>query len=191
MKKGNKTRDIVICGLFAALIGILAQISIPMPAGVPLTMQTLAVSLAGVILGSKKGFVATAIYVLMGAIGLPVFAGFSGGFGIVMGATGGFIISFPLMAFIIGLISERVKENKSVKGQVIIFIGMMIGAIINYAIGMGQFMIVTNSSLLQAFTACVAPFIITGVLKGAIATVMGITIKNHRGLKGIISYDNA
>lgn len=180
-----KTKDLVICGLFAALIGILAQISIPLPAGVPLTMQTLAVSLAGIILGSKKGLIATLVYVLMGAIGLPVFAGFTGGFGIVMGATGGFIISFPIMAYVIGLITERTSN------KVIIFFAMLLGSIVNYVIGMAQFMLITNSSITQAFVACVAPFILTGLLKAVLATGVGELIKNHKGVKGVLNYDKA
>ena len=92
----RKTLDIVYCGIFATITAILAQISIPLPGGVPLTLQTFAVSLAGILLGSKKGFISILVYVLMGAIGLPVFSGFSAGIGAIVGPTGGFILSFPI-----------------------------------------------------------------------------------------------
>ena len=105
----RKTLDIVYCGIFATITAILAQISIPLPGGVPLTLQTFAVSLAGILLGSKKGFISILVYVLMGAIGLPVFSGFSAGIGAIVGATGGFILSFPInsSAIIFASSSER------------------------------------------------------------------------------------
>ena len=80
----------------------MAQISIPMPGGVPMTMQTFAITLAAVVLGAKLSTVSSVIYLLLGAVGVPVLANFSGGFDKFIGPTGGFLISFPLMAFIIG-----------------------------------------------------------------------------------------
>ena len=95
-------REICYSGLFAAVIAIMAQISIPMPGGVPMTMQTFAITLAAVVLGAKLSTVSSVIYLLLGAVGVPVLANFSGGFDKFIGPTGGFLISFPLMAFIIG-----------------------------------------------------------------------------------------
>ena len=96
-----KTKELVICSIFASLTAILTQISIPLPA-VPLTMQVFAVALCGLVLGKRLGFISQIIYVLLGTIGLPVFAQFSGGIGIILGPTGGFILSFPIIAFIVG-----------------------------------------------------------------------------------------
>lgn len=180
-----KTRDLIICSLFAALTAVLAQISIPLPGGVPLTMQTLAISLAGVILGSKRGFTSILVYVLLGAIGLPVFANFSGGIDKIVGPTGGFILSFPLMALVIGLISEKTKN------KFLILLAMILGSIVNYTIGAAQFSVVTNSSLGHAFAVCVAPFIIVGLVKAALATVFGSYIKDHTAIRGILKYDRA
>ena len=90
-------RDICYSGLFAAVISIMAQISIPMPGGVPMTMQTFAITLAAVVLGAKLSTVSSVIYLLLGAVGVPVLANFSGGFDKFIGPTGGFLISFPLM----------------------------------------------------------------------------------------------
>lgn len=180
-----KTKNIIYCAMFATITAVLAQISIPLPGGVPLTLQTLAVSLAGIILGSKRGFVAILVYVLMGCFGLPVFASLTGGAGIVAGATGGFIISFPIMSFIIGLVCER-TDNKP-----LIFLGMVLGSIVNYAVGALQFAIVTNSSLYNAFLVSVLPFILVGLIKAALATIIGSTIKNNKAFRRIISYDKA
>lgn len=90
-------RDICYAGLFAAVIAVMAQISIPMPLGVPMTMQTFAITLAAVVLGSKLSAIATLVYLLLGAVGVPVLANFSGGIDKFVGPTGGFLISFPIM----------------------------------------------------------------------------------------------
>ena len=85
-------RDICYAGLFAAVIAVMAQISIPMPLGVPMTMQTFAITLAAVVLGSKLSAIATLVYLLLGAVGVPVLANFSGGIDKFVGPTGGFLI---------------------------------------------------------------------------------------------------
>ena len=102
-KSKFSVRDICYAGLFAAVIAVMAQISIPMPLGVPMTMQTFAITLAAVVLGSKLSAIASLVYLALGAVGVPVLANFSGGFDKFVGPTGGFLISFPLMAYIIGL----------------------------------------------------------------------------------------
>ena len=181
----RKTLDIVYCGIFATITAILAQISIPLPGGVPLTLQTFAVSLAGILLGSKKGFISILVYVLMGAIGLPVFSGFSAGIGAIVGATGGFILSFPIMSFIIGLICER-TDNK-----ILSFLAMILGSIPNYLLGAIQFSLVTSSNMYNAFLVCVLPFILVGVIKAVLATIIGSMLRNHKSIRGIISYDKA
>lgn len=178
-----KTKDFIICSLFAAITAILAQISIPLPGGVPLTMQTLAVSLAGIILGSKRGFISMLVYTLIGAIGIPVFASFTGGINIVVGPTGGFILSFPLMTFVIGLISEKTDK------KMLIFLGVILGSIVNYFVGAVQFALVTNSTFVEAIVVSVLPFVFVGVIKSVLALVIGLTIKNHNGVKEVLSYD--
>lgn len=176
-----KTKDLVICSLFAAITAVLAQISIPFPGGVPLTMQTLAVSLAGILLGSKNGFISLIIYTLLGAIGLPVFAEFSGGIQIILGPTGGFILSFPIMAFLIGFICER-SNNKFM-----VFVAMILGSIINYAIGTMLFAFIMKTTIISAFIACVAPFIVTGIVKAFLATIIGIKLKENKSMQGVLN----
>ncbi|MGL4990562.1 MAG: biotin transporter BioY [Sarcina sp.] len=180
-----KTRDLVLCAIFAAIIAILAQISIPLPGGVPLTMQTLGIGLAAIILKSKRAFFAVLIYVLMGAIGIPVFANFTGGIGIILGPTGGFIIAFPIMAFIIGLFSERTNK------RYLEFIGFSIGTIFTYIIGTVQFSLVTGDSLYKGLLLCVVPFVITDLVKGVMVSILGETLKEHKGIKKILSYNRA
>lgn len=153
-----KTSDLTKIALFTAVIIVVAQLSIPMPYGVPMTLQTFIIPLVGVLLGKKQGTIAALLYVLLGLIGLPVFAGFSGGAAVVFGPTGGFIMSFPIMAFVAGAFAE--KHN-----TVLLYVGLLLGAVINFALGFLVYAFVTGSSLSVAFAATVLPFILTGVIK--------------------------
>ena len=164
-------RDLCYISLFTALIAVLAQISIPLPGGVPMTLQTFAVPVAGLVLGPKRGTIAATVYVLLGAVGVPVFAGFSGGIGIVLGMTGGFIVSFPLMAFLSGL-----GAGKNIKSP-LLWLWLILGAAANYAVGTLWFMAVANSSLTAALAACVIPFIPTAILKIILSAAFGTVIR--------------
>lgn len=166
-------QDICSIALFAAVTCILAQISIPMPLGVPMTMQTFAVTLAAVVLGSKRGGLSILVYVLLGAIGLPVFAGFSGGFQNIIGATGGFIISFPIMAWLIGIGVEKRKQ----KGMFVLF--LILGTVINYVIGVIMFCLIMQASVVTGITACVLPFIPTAIIKAVLAAILGLQIRDR------------
>ena len=176
-----KTRDLVVCSLFASMTAVLSQISIPLPNGIPLTLQLFAVFLCGVILGAKKGFISTLVYVVLGAIGLPVFAGFTGGFQYIVGYSGGFIISFPLVAFIIGFVSEKTDN------MVLILLSTILGLIVSYTIGTLVFSLVTNTSISASLAACVIPFIFTDLLKCFIATVIGLKLKENISIKSVLN----
>lgn len=170
------TRDLCIIGTFTAVIAVMSQITIPMPFGVPLTMQTFAILLAGIVLGARKGCIATLVYILLGAIGLPVFAEFSGGFNIIAGPTGGFILSFPIMAFLAGLGREyRHKSN------IYFVLCLTLSLIINYVCGVAMFCLLTKSSILIGFTACVLPFIISDLVKAVLASLLGIELQKRLG----------
>lgn len=169
-------QDICSTALCTALIAIMAQISIPMPLGVPMTMQTFAITLAAVVLGSKKGGIAAIIYILLGAVGLPVLAGFTGGVQYFAGPTGGFLISFPVMAFIIGLGAERFRDAKG--GFILCLIA---GTLVNYVIGVLMFCLLMDSTIMAGFTACVLPFIPTAILKAILASVIGLKIRSRLG----------
>ncbi len=168
------TKDLCMIGLWTAVIAVMSQFSIPMPMGVPMTLQTFAITLSAIVLGSKKSTIATGIYVLLGAIGIPVFANFSGGLSIVVGPTGGFILSFPIMAFIIGLGSEYGLKNKG------IFIGALVsGTVINYIVGVLMFCIITKSPLETGIMACVLPFIPTAIIKAVLASLLGLQMRTR------------
>ena len=172
-------RDICYAGLFAAVIAVMAQISIPMPLGVPMTMQTFAITLAAVVLGSKLSAISTLVYVLLGAVGVPVLANFSGGIDKLVGPTGGFLISFPIMAYIIGL---GVEHKDDFKGAFVIF--LVLGTVINYVIGVAMFVVVAHSTVAVGISACVLPFIPTAILKAVLASLLGLNLRKRiPGLK--------
>ena len=163
-------RDICYAGLFAAVIAVMAQISIPMPLGVPMTMQTFAITLAAVVLGSKLSAIATLVYLLLGAVG----ANFSGGIDKFVGPTGGFLISFPIMAYIIGL---GVEHRDAFKGA--FPVAVVVGTVVNYIVGVILFVIVAHSTVSVAVSACVLPFIPTAIIKAVLACVLGLNIRKR------------
>lgn len=165
-----KTLDMVYIAVFAVLIAICSWISIPTT--VPFTLQTFAVFLAVGVLGGKRGSLSVLIYILLGAVGIPVFAGFSGGFGILLGSTGGYIIGFLFSALLMWLMEALLGRKTWVLG-----LSMVLGLIVCYAIGTVWFMVVyTQSSgavaLATVLSWCVIPFIIPDVIKIALALVL-------------------
>lgn len=168
--KSIPIKDLCMMAVFTAVIVVMAQIIIPMPFGVPMTLQTLAISLAGVMLGAKKGAISTLVYVLLGVVGAPVFAGFTGGLGIVFGPTGGFILSFPILAFAAGYGAE--KNNK-----IWLWSGLVAGVVFNYLCGVIYFSVYTSNDLITSFVACVLVFIPTDIIKVLIAGLFGVKVR--------------
>lgn len=169
MKKFN-TLDIVYMGLFVALMAICSWISIP--TAIPFTLQTFGVFIAIGLLGTKRGTLSVITYVLLGAIGLPVFSNFSGGLGVLLGSTGGYIVGFIASALITGFIMDKLGRN-----TVKMAIAMLIGLIVCYIFGTIWFMIVyTNSTgevgLLTTLSWCVFPYIIPDCIKIALAILL-------------------
>ena len=97
------TREMVLAGMFAAVLAVISQLSIPTPAGVPVTIQVFGVALVGAVLGWKLGLCSVLVYILIGAAGLPVFANFGGGIRSRIGLTGGYIRAWPVMAVLCGI----------------------------------------------------------------------------------------
>lgn len=167
-------QDMCMIGMFTAIIVIMAQISIPMPMGVPMTMQTFAITLAAIVMGAKNSTIASLIYVLLGAIGVPVFASFSGGVGIVVGATGGFIMTFPIMALIIGLGADFYRKNKAW-----LIVGILVGTVVNYIGGTLWYCFVTGNGFMAGIAGCVLPFIPTAVIKAVLAVIVGLPVRTR------------
>ncbi|HOJ12627.1 MAG TPA: biotin transporter BioY [Clostridiales bacterium] len=125
-------KEMILVSIFAALTAVFSQISIQIPfSPVPITMQVLAVCLAAAILGKKCGTLSQIIYILIGIAGFPVFSGFKSGLGSLLGPTGGYILSFPFSAFIIGYTIE--KQTKP--GSMQMFFAMLSGLAVCYFFG--------------------------------------------------------
>jgi len=156
----NSIRNLCYIGIFVAIISVLSQIAIPLPGGVPMTLGTFSIAFAAAILGAKRGATAAIVYVLLGTIGVPVFANFNGGFHAVLGPTGGFILSYPIMAFIIGFGADKKRATR-----LWLAFALVIGSLVNLSMGTVQFAFVGEHSLMTAFRFAFAPFIVVEMVK--------------------------
>ena len=170
MNKGKLiTKDLCFLALFVAVIAVMSQLAIPLPF-VPITLQTFAVALAGVILGAKKGALALLIYLALGALGLPVFSGFRGGFQAIAGPTGGYLFSFPTVAFIVGVTADKNKKS-------LLALGLTLGCIINLTAG-SLWLAYSNKLPLQtAFLFGFVPFIAVELIKYALVYAFAPKVK--------------
>lgn len=166
------TKNLVLCGLFAALTAVFSQIAIDI-GPVPINLATLSVYIAGGLLGWKYGATSQIVYVLLGMVGVPVFAKFSGGFGIVMGKTGGYIIGYVVAALITGFFAEKVKLPKAIS----LPIGMILGTVALYALGTLWFTQVTGNGFKQSLVWCVYPFIPGDIVKIIFATFLVVALQ--------------
>lgn len=172
------TRDMTRCALMAVMIAVCSWISIPI-GPVPFTLQTLGVFCALGMLGGMRGMISIVLYVLLGAVGVPVFAGFAGGVGTLLGPSGGYIMGFVLSAAVYWLITAH--TGSSVVWQ---SIAMALGLIVCYAFGTFWFMRVyaANSqpvTLGAALGWCVFPFILPDAVKIAMAQLLSRRIRAH------------
>lgn len=167
------TAEIAYIAICAALMAVCSWISIPAPAPLaPFTLQTFAVFLILLLLGGKRGLLAILTYILLGAIGAPVFAQFMGGVGVLFGTTGGYIIGFLFTALIVGLAVDKLGRSLPV------LIGSMaLGILVCYAFGTAWFMVVYARKtgpigLGTALGWCVFPYLLPDAVKIALASVL-------------------
>ena len=163
----NKTRDIVYMSVFTAMISICSWISIP--ASIPFTLQTMGVFTTVGLLGGKRGTLTVLTYILLGAIGVPVFAGLTGGVSVLLGTTGGYIIGFLLSALLMWGIETIMGRN-----QIVLAFSMIAGLIVCYVFGTAWFMMIytQHSGVIGLSTVlglCVIPFIIPDLIKIGVA----------------------
>lgn len=149
----SRLHRMVVAGVFAALLAVLSQISIPLPTGIPVTLQTFAVALCGFALGPGLGAAAVGVYLALGAVGIPVFAGFSGGIGSFVGMTGGYLWAFLPMAFLCGLGARQ--KNRALA----LTVGFL-GLVICHLCGSFQFALVLAVSPWNAFLLASAPYLL-------------------------------
>ncbi len=179
--KQFSVRDLIIVALFASLTAVMTLfISIPLPfSPVPLTGQTFAVMLAGLLLGARKGAMSQMLYIMLGAVGLPVFSYGQAGFGVIVGPSGGFLWGFVLGAYVIGKLTE-----KHARGSLssLLFAAALGGVIVVYIPGIIQLSLVAGLSIAQAAVA-MAYFLPGDVIKIIAASLLAHRIR----LTGIVS----
>lgn len=159
--KNNKTKKIAICAMLTAIIALLSLISIPMPSAVPLSLQCFAVSLCGYFAGSIMGTVSVITYIAIGSVGLPIFAGFKGGFAVLLGPTGGFIIGFIPLCLMCGGMGLSVG-NKKLSRIIRISMGL-IGLLLCHLCGVLYFMLIMKTDIATAFITSSAPYMIKDI----------------------------
>jgi len=153
--KVMKIKEMLLCGLFGALTAVFAQLMLPLGA-VPVSFATLSVMLSGALLGKKWGALSQAIYVLVGMIGLPVFHGMQGGIGLLAGPTGGFLISYPFFAWLVGWLTQK-KHS--------FFVSSVLGTLFCYGAGCIWFWILTRGTVWSVLMSCMIPFLLGDGLK--------------------------
>lgn len=177
------TKDLVTIAMFATLLSVCAWIYIPMT--IPFTMQTFAVFLAMIVLGGRKGTLVIGIYMLLGILGVPVFAGGSAGIGVVFGATGGYMIGWLILGLVVWA-SEKLIRNKKLTDNEKLdgnhkyaqVAAMVAGLILCYLFGTWWFQNIYmknsgDSSFRSVFGVCVLPFVIPDIVKMILAFSVG------------------
>ena len=171
----GKTYDMAYIAVFAVLMAICSWISIP--TAIPFTLQTFAVFLAVIVLGGKRGTMSVLVFVLLGAVGVPVFAGFTGGLYVILGNTGGYIIGFLFAGLLMWLMERLFGRKMWVQAA-----SMLLGMVTYYVFGTIWFMIVYMRTtgpvgLTAVLGWCVIPFIIPDLIKAALALLLGNTLR--------------
>ncbi len=170
----------VFAALFAALTAAVSPFKIPLGfTPVPITLQTLMVLLSGAMLGPYYGALAMILYILVGALGLPVFAGGGSGFGALAGPTGGYLFGFIAAAYVVGKLAEKTKKPKYIQ----LVVAMLAGTLAIYVFGVVGGIITTKLSLTKILIGWVLPFITGDIIKLIIAASIAykVDIKKYTG----------
>ncbi len=178
--RNPRLRNMLLAALFAALIAVVAQFRFFLPAvpNVPVTLQVLVVCLAGGLLGPLWGAVSMLVYLLLGAVGLPVFAGGSGGLQVLVGLTAGYLWSYPLAAALIGLVAPSHRAPGLARSGV----AMLLGLMVIYLGGAGWAVLVGGKALGVVVSGWVLPFIPLDLVKAGLAASAATAI--NRALVG-------
>ena len=176
-KRSVSILDLTYVAAGAALIAVCSWVTVPLPA-VPITLQTFAVFAALGILGGGRGTAAVAVYIALGAAGVPVFSGFKGGVGTLLGVTGGYIVGFLFSAGVYWLVTAR-RENPAAR-----IVGMVAGLAVCYAFGTVWFVMVYSRTtgavgFGAALMKCVIPFLLPDAVKLALAFLISAAVRKR------------
>ncbi len=168
------TKDLALIALFSALTAVTAQVSIYLPfMPVPISLSFIGVFTSAAVLGARRGAISQLVYILLGAFGLPVFAGMRGGLSVLVGATGGYLIGYVLMALVVGMF----VDNKKAEGFLRLSAVMALSLLPCYAVGTAWLSISQKLSLQAAFAAGVAPFFVFDILKALFTAYFSVQLK--------------
>jgi biotin transport system substrate-specific component len=175
-QKGLSPRGMIYASVFGAVTAAGAYLMIPVPP-VPITLQTLFLYVAAALLGGRLGALSQVVYLLIGIIGLPVFAGGKGGLGVLLGPTGGYLIGFVAGAYAVG----RLVELRRDPGPIWLGLAMVGGTAVIYLLGVMQLILIAKFSVNQAITVGVLPFLIGDAIKIGVAVLITVKLRGRLG----------
>lgn len=167
MKKKSTIYQLTTCALFTALMCIFGPMSVPI-GPVPVSLTNLIIYISVFLLGMKGSLISVAAYLVLGAVGLPVFSGYSGGLAKLTGPTGGYLVGFLFIALIAGFVAQRSKANVWFTG-----LALIVATAVLYFFGTVWFVIMMNCEIGYALGVCVYPFLVFDLAKIVIACLLG------------------
>jgi biotin transport system substrate-specific component len=184
----SPSRDIALVAAFAALISASAYVgAIPVgSAGVPITLQTLTVMLAGCVLGPLRGFSAVVLYLALGAVGLPVFAEHSSGIGVFTGISGGYLLSFPIAAALGGFLVKYVARERRTRAFVVFFCSLAASVLVIHTMGIAGMKLYADVSWREAGSWDM-PFWIGDLVKTSLVAMIAAEV--HRAFPQLLQRD--
>lgn len=183
-----KARDIALIALFTALTAVGSLIKIPLGfTPVSITLQVFFVLFAGLMLGPIRGALSQLAYVIIGAIGLPVFAGGTGGAQTLVGPSGGYLFGFIVAAFVVGLIAKPIRDKQAFIKITGALAAGLVGVLVIYIFGAAQLAFVLKLNVAKAFALGVAPFIVVDLVKALLAAFIFSSILQRGVLQAIES----
>ena len=171
-RKILSTREMVLIAMFSAVMAVCSWISVPTT--IPFTLQTFGVFSTMNILGGKKGFFSILVYILLGAVGMPVFSGFSAGISALTSYSGGYIWGFIFLALVYW-VAEKISGRKII----VQVISLIIGMAVCYLCGTLWFMYVTKSTFIYGLSVCVVPYVLFDALKMILALLISVRVKKY------------
>ncbi len=191
--QSRRLRFLTKCAVFTAVLAVIAPFSISI-GPVPISLATFAIYLAAAVLGLEGGVFSVIAYLLLGAVGVPVFSGFYGGLQKLIGPTGGYLVGYIFLAAVVGFVADRLSGAGFKSGwrkklcPVLSVLGMVLGTAVLYAFGTAWFMFITGNSLGASLSACVIPFIAGDMIK--IIAAASVCEVLRAAIPGIIGKEN-
>lgn len=175
------TGQLTLIGLMTAVLCVISPFSIPLPfSPVPFSLGTMAIYFIALILGPKSGTISVLLYLLLGAVGLPVFSGFTGGPGKLFGPTGGYLLGYVVLTFVCGLFVQKSHR------KVMTLLGMLLGTFFCYTLGSIWLACQLSLTIKEALAIGVLPYLPGDIAKIALALILGTTLRTRLKKSGML-----